>query len=96
MTLYRFIGSHQEDDHSGAFLTPGQKVDYDADALGADRTKQLIDDGKLIKIDEEPQLTGDALEKRAQELDIKNRSKMSAEELRAAVDEAEAQQGGSD
>lgn len=94
MTMYKFIGSHQEDDHAGAFLTPGQEVDYDADALGADRTKQLINDGKLIKIEEGEPLTGEALEKRAQELDIKNRTRMSADELRAAIDEAEA--GGSD
>jgi hypothetical protein len=99
MTWHKFVGSHQEDLADGSILTPGQEVDLDADALGEERNKQLVDDGLLINIDDhkaaEPkQLEGDALEKRAQELDIKNRSKMSADELRAAVEGAEAKERG--
>lgn len=38
----------------------------------------------------EPELTGDALAERARELDIKGRSQMDADELRAAIAAAEA------
>jgi hypothetical protein len=42
--------------------------------------------------DEQPQLEGDELKARAAELDIKGRSAMTADELRAAIAQAEAQQ----
>jgi hypothetical protein len=41
---------------------------------------------------QEPELTGDQLKERAAELDIKGRSAMNADELRAAIAQAEAEQ----
>lgn len=48
--------------------------------------KRLIDEGIVIDAVLPPvELEGDALTERARELDIKGRSKMSAEELRVAI-----------
>lgn len=46
--------------------------------------------------DGDEELKGEALHERARELDIEGRSGMSADELREAVSEAEAEEGGND
>lgn len=45
--------------------------------------------GWLVPVEPPAPLSGDALKRRAQELDVKGRSGMDADELRAAVEQAE-------
>jgi hypothetical protein len=101
---FRFTGSHADELEGGRPIEPGEftgPIDS-----SQPKNKSLIDDGLLVsvpggtfqreygsKAPEAPKrLTGDALTKRAEELDIENRSKMGADELRTAIAEAEANQ----
>lgn len=87
------VSDHAEDLADGRVLAPGQTAD-DVD-LSVEYNRQQEAAGKILKVDtpspsqEPPLLTGDALQKRARELDIAGRSTMDVDELRAAVEAAE-------
>lgn len=68
---------------------PGVELDEDLQPLPVEPVEETEPAGAT-------QLTGKALDDRAKELDIEGRSDMSADELRAAVAEAEAAGGGGD
>lgn len=104
MKEFRFIGSHPETLDGGRPIEPGEftgPIDHELP-----QNAHLVDSGVLLEVSsgtykketgsappEAPQkLTGDALNKRAEELDIDGRSSMSADELRAAITDAEANQ----
>lgn len=79
------VGSHAENLESGALIGPGDRVK--PDELG-DGDAWLIDEGVLRDVDSfggETVVAGDALRKRAGDLEIEGRSKMSADELRDAI-----------
>lgn len=82
-----------QDIASGRMLAPGEIVAADEVDLESAHDRALVDEGALIKAafdgpDEE--LAGEELEQRARELNISGRSKMSADELREKIAEAEA------
>lgn len=91
MGNYRFIGSHADFLSDGRPVAPGDVV---GDVLPEE--EPLHDQGLLIDADMDPQgastepLAGEALDQRAKDLDIKGRTTMSADELRQAVADAEA------
>jgi hypothetical protein len=82
----------------GRPIEPGEVLkDVDLDDPHNSRLKSdglLIDAEPEVDPDAEPALTGDDLKKRAEELDIPDRSKMNADQLRQAV--AEREQEGAD
>lgn len=87
---------HPLDLESGRVLAPGEVVTSDGLNLReGSHDQRLVEDGALIAayVTPDESLTGDDLQERARALRIKNRSTMSAEELRAKVAEAEAQGG---
>jgi hypothetical protein len=91
---------------SGRVLAPGEQVTDTDLVLGRDdddrvtHDQHLVDGGALglvealevpvLDSEDRPLLAGEALEQRARELNIEGRSQMSADDLRAAVAEAEA------
>jgi hypothetical protein len=100
-TEYVLIGEHPENLESGALIAPGDRVS--AGDVG-EGDQWLVDEGRLRDVaDLEPTqaeidaykssptvLTGAALSKRAADLNIDGRSEMTAEELRAAISQREA------
>jgi hypothetical protein len=92
------VGDHAESLSSGRSIGPGERVS--ADELGAEDA-YLVEEGRLVdvadlqptadEIAEAKSHEGDALKQRARDLDIQGRSKMNADELRAAVDAREAE-----
>lgn len=93
MKEYRFIGNHAEELEGGRPIEPGEYtglIKLEAHNL------DLFNDGLLLEVPKgtapegQGALTGDALNERARELDIEGRTKMSADELREAVAEREA------
>jgi hypothetical protein len=89
---YTFAGPHPESLASGRPLALG---DTDISGVNPDdpHDKFLIDEGWLVNASPEPdQLSGDALNERARDLNIKGRSQMGVDELRAAVKQAEKEQ----
>lgn len=103
MTEFVHVGSHadtlagsEEDDIPSRDIGPGDIVG-EHELTEADH--YLIEEGRLVDVDtiggsqsNEP-LTGEALKKRASDLDIQGRSDMNADELRQAIADAEAQGG---
>jgi len=102
MKEFRFVGSHPDELDGGRPIEPGEftgPIDTDLP-----KNKQLLEDELLLDVpngtykkeyDSAPPeapvlLKGAALNKRAEELGIEGRSEMPADELRAAVAEAEA------
>jgi hypothetical protein len=61
-------------------------------AAGGDAAPDASEAIQQPAADQQPELTGDELKERAAELDIKGRSAMNADELRAAIAQAEAEQ----
>lgn len=91
----RCASRHAEDLASGRTVAPGESFYLSAAEQGDPHNKRLIDEGKvLITASNEGELTGDALERRAKQLKIEGRSEMNADQLRAAVAEAEREKGG--
>lgn len=89
---YLFVGSHADSLASGRPVAPYEEIPPDAVDLDSVHDQALIDDGKLIAVEDRPvKLTGDALDKRADELDIEGRSKMNADQKRAAIEKREAE-----
>lgn len=92
-TEYVNISTHADVLANGRNIGPSDRV------LEAELTEEdlyLVEDGRLVAVDsfdsstdEAPQLSGDALVERARELEIEGRSSMSADELRAAIADAE-------
>lgn len=98
MKTYVLVGDHAENLVSGVMLEPGGRVDADDLALttkdkpGGDRW--LVDDGKLVDVESfgpADVLDGKALRDRAAALEIEGRTKLDADELRAAVAQREAE-----
>lgn len=86
---YAHVGVHPIVVTSGHAHAPGDRV------LGSELDTQddyLIDEGVIVPVVDGPpaDLAGDELQERARELDIKGRTKMGADELRAAIAAAEA------
>jgi len=96
MKTYGYIGDHAEILENDRAIGPGESVTEDE--IGPEDA-HLFANGKMLDTKDdsvaempaaEPeQLTGEALTERAAELDIEGRSKMSADELRAAIAAAE-------
>lgn len=84
---FALVGDHAENLASGAIIAPGERVH--PDQIG-DGDGWLIEEGRLVEIEPPDEPTITALRAKARELDIEGRSSMSAENLRAAIDEAEA------
>lgn len=84
---YAHVGVHPIVVTSGRSHAPGDRV------LGSELDAQddyLIDEGVLVPAEPLAELAGDDLQERARELEIKGRTKMGADELRAAIAAAEA------
>lgn len=104
MKEFRFVGNHPDELDGGRPIEPGEFTGPIDISEESPKNKQLSDDGLLLEVSDgtykeevggEPPparqvLRGDALQARADELDIEGRSKMNADELRAAIAEAEA------
>lgn len=95
MSDYKNVRRAPQDLASGRVLAPGETVAAaDLDLEEGSHDQGLIDRGVLIdaraREAETPVLVGEALQDRARELDIPGRTTKTAEELRAAVAEAEA------
>lgn len=91
----RFVGDHVEYLASGQALTPGDYVDS-ADLAPED--KWLRDEGRFLDAPEPSEedrarAEHDTLVAQAKTLDISGRTKMSDDELRAAIAEREADGG---
>jgi hypothetical protein len=87
----RFVGDHVEYLASGQALAPGDYLDSD-DLAPED--KWLKDEGRFIEAEEpsdeeRAQAEHEALVSQAKTLDISGRTKMSDDELRAAIAERE-------
>jgi hypothetical protein len=75
-------------------VSPTEVTSLDSDD-DVERARYLQSQGAPIEVvDVDDQLTGDALKKRAADLDIDGRTQMNADELRAAVALAENAQAG--
>lgn len=85
---------HPEDLDSGRQLAPGEVVDVPKGELDGERAEALIATEVLFVLDDpgEGKLTGEALDRRAAELELEGRSEMTADEKRAAIAKAEADQ----
>ena len=92
MGAYRNVRLAAQDLASGRVIAPGEVVLADDVDLDDPHDAALVADGLLIEADvpevDKP-LSGAALKERAAELDIDGRAKMSADELRAAIEVAE-------
>lgn len=91
----RFVGDHVEYLASGQALTPGDYVD--SGDLGPE-DKWLRDEGRFLDApepseEERARAAHDQLVAQASALDIRGRTKMSDEELQAAIAEREADGG---
>lgn len=93
MTTFVHVGSHADRLASGALIVPGDRIDH-GDLHAEDQ--HIVDEGRLVDLSsfdgEGNLLTGEQLRKRAGELEIEGRSAMSADDLRAAIAEREAQE----
>ena len=98
------LSAHPEDTSAGRTLAPGETItEADLTLSGDDKAaiahdQRLIDE-VLIDLSDPPaadEPTKDDLLKRAGELDIANRSKMTADELKTAIAEVEAANAGGD
>jgi hypothetical protein len=96
------VSDHAEDleftdPDGGAYarsLSVGEIAD-DVD-LSNDHNKRLLKEERIIKVDPDappPKLAGAALAARAEQLEIEGRTTMTADELRDAVEKAEAEKG---
>lgn len=108
MKEFRFVGSHPDELDGGRPIEPGEFTGPIDPELP--KNEQLLADELLLSVPdgtyeestggpppEAPELLkGEALNKRASELNIEGRSDMSADELRAAVAQAEAEAGATD
>lgn len=86
---------------SGRVLAPGEVVEASELDLESVHDAALVADGLLAEVEvepvvPEPVLSGRELKERAEALEIEGRSKMTADELRAAVEAAEAEAAGDD
>jgi hypothetical protein len=95
---YKNARQAPQDLASGRVVAPGEPVLAADLELGHNgdwptHDQRLVEDGVLVEAILDAELTGDALTQRANELSIKGRSKMTADELRAAIAIAEAEQG---
>ncbi len=95
---YVHVGSHADILTSGRTLGPGDRVpeaEITEDGAITPHAQHLIDEGVLVDVASfgghanEPTGTGEDLQARARELNVKGRSTMTADELRAAVSTAE-------
>lgn len=85
---YALTGDHAENLHSGAMLAPGERVtDAELDPDGADLW--LVEEGRLVEVAEPDPPSLRELKARAKTLGIEGRSKMGADELQQAIQEAE-------
>lgn len=93
MTEYVHVGSHADTLASGRIVGPGERVTHTD--LG-DEDQHIVDEGRLVDVasfgGDENTLSGKRLQARAAELDIEGRSSMSADDLRAAIAEREAEE----
>lgn len=89
---YRFVGNHPDSLASGRAIAPFDEVPAEQVNPDHPHDAALIDEGKLLPIEPAPppKLTGEALDKRAADLDIEGRSDMSADQKRAAIERKEA------
>lgn len=101
MTEYVHVGPHADVLASGRPVGPGERLTHtDLDLTQDDHRgedQHLVDEGRLVDVRDfggpsNTVLAGDDLQARARELEIEGRSKMSAEELRAAIVTAESGQ----
>lgn len=85
------LGHHPEVLASGRTAAPGEFIPADAIDPTEQPDVRLLAEGLLIEASLSPdaELAGDELQDRARALDIHGRSDMSADELRAAIAEAE-------
>jgi hypothetical protein len=93
MTEYVHVGSHADVLSSGRPVGPGQRLtDKDLDLPGKDNPgedQHLLDEGRIVSLDSfGGSLSVEEAKAKASELNIEGRSKMSADELRAAVAQA--------
>lgn len=83
MKLVRYMGTTPQDFPGGRIVGP------DEDPVLVDEThptvKALFARDLLYEVEEEPKLTGKALERRAKELSIEGYASMTADDLRKAV-----------
>lgn len=89
---------HPEDLFSGRVLGPHEEVELSKEEASHPHNKRLIDEELLVPVDEkkEPQLLeGEELRKKGKRLNIDGYSKMSADDLRAAIAEVEKEGGDS-
>lgn len=91
---YLFVGAHADSLASGRPVAPYEELDQSkpSDKVDPDdpHDAALIAEGKLLNVDPQPdELTGEELQRRARDLNIEGRSKMSTEDLRAAIAKAE-------
>lgn len=87
----RFVGDHVESLASGRMIAPGEYISS-ADLAPEDRW--LLDEGRFIEAaeptdEERAQVEHDTLVAQAKTLGVQGRTKMSDDELRAAIDKAE-------
>jgi hypothetical protein len=86
MTEYVHVGSHADVLSSGRPVGPGQRL---ASSDLADEDQHLLDEGRIVSLDSfGGSLSVEEAKAKASELNIEGRSKMSADELRAAVAQA--------
>lgn len=83
------LGGHIEYLEGGRPAVPGEQVTLDDKEIALPGNKLLIDEGKLVALEPVKQPTKAELLERAADLDIEGRSKMSPDELRQAIAEAQ-------
>lgn len=84
---YALTGDHAENLHSGAMLSPGERV---TDEQLDDTDRWLIDEGRLVEVAQPEPPTLTARRNRARDLGIRGYGRMSADELDTAIKDAEA------
>lgn len=92
MESIKCVSIHSESLADGRNVPVGE-VAHDVD-LTLPENERLLEEGRIIVVDPDAEpkaLAGEALTKRAIELDIPGRTTMSAEELRNAVSAAESE-----
>jgi hypothetical protein len=84
---FKFVGLHPEDLADGRIVAAGDVVELDPNHP---HNKRMVDEGLLLPTaGDDGVLRGEALQRRAAELDIEGRSSMTADELRQAIADKE-------
>jgi hypothetical protein len=87
LTEFKFVGLHPEDLSDGRIVAAGDVVELDPNHP---HNKRMVDEGLLLPTaGDDGVLRGEALQRRAAELDIEGRSGMTADELRQAIADQE-------